>query len=71
MADQGVSRIAATHNVQHRFAYDDLRDWLTEAERLNELEVVKGATWEQDIGLAATVVKYNENSPAVIFDFGL
>ena len=68
MADKAVSRIATTHNVQHRFAYDDLRDWLVEAERLNELEVVGGATWEQDIGLAATVVKYNENAPAVLFD---
>ena len=56
------------HNVQHKFSYEDLRDWIDEADRLGELERISGANWEQDIGLAATVVKYKEDAPALLFD---
>jgi len=55
-------------NARHRFAYDDLREWLAEADRLGELETVSGAGWEQDIGLATTLVKYTDGTPALLFD---
>jgi hypothetical protein len=55
-------------NARHRFAYDDLREWLAEADRLGELETVSGASWEQDIGLATTLVKYTDGTPALLFD---
>ena len=55
-------------NLRHLLVYEDLRDWISEADRLGELREVNGATWEQDIGLACTVVKYDENSLVLLFD---
>ncbi|MBT5048049.1 MAG: UbiD family decarboxylase [Rhodospirillaceae bacterium] len=65
MADPAPVR---DHNFQHALNYEDLRDWLAEADRLGELREVKGASWEQEIGLACTLMKYDENSPALLFD---
>ena len=56
------------HNLRHSVVYQDLRDWIVEADRLGELRDVKGASWEQDIGLACTVVKYDEAAPVLLFD---
>ena len=36
-------------NLEHRLTYDDLRDWIAEAERLGELRHVTGASWQSDI----------------------
>ncbi len=54
--------------LAHRIVYDDLRGWLTEAERLGEVRVVSGATWQEDIGLAAELVLRSEIAPCVVFD---
>ena len=54
-------------NLRHLLVYEDLRDWISEADRLGELREVRGASWEQDIGLACTGVKYDENSPVLLF----
>ena len=43
-------------NVKASIAYDDLRDWLSSAERLGEVRHVSGASWQEDIGLAAEAV---------------
>ena len=43
--------------------YDDLRGWLARAERLGEVRTVRGASWEEDIGLAAEAVLREENGP--------
>jgi 4-hydroxy-3-polyprenylbenzoate decarboxylase len=48
--------------------YDDLRGWLKQAEALGEVKVVKGASWEKEIGEAAEVVLHDENAPCVVFD---
>ena len=40
-------------NLAPHIDYDDLREWLALAERLGEVKIVRGATWEEDIGLAA------------------
>jgi UbiD family decarboxylase len=45
-----------------------LRGWIAETERLGELRNVEGASWEQDIGLACTLMKYSEDAPALLFD---
>ena len=58
----------ASHNLQHGFAYQDLREWIAEADRLGELRVVTGASWQQDIGLACTLMKYSDDNPALLFD---
>ena len=44
------------------FIYEDLRSWLAEAERMNEVAKVEGATWQEDIGMAAEVVKHSETA---------
>ena len=43
-------------NIEPRIPYDDLRQWIAEADRLGELRTVTGATWQEDIGLAAEAV---------------
>src|SRR5882762_11538324 len=55
-------------NLSGPIAYDDLRQWLAQAERLGEVREVKGASWEEDIGLAAEAILRSENGPCVVFD---
>jgi UbiD family decarboxylase len=50
------------------FRYSDLREWIREAERLGELRTVLGASWQEEIGLAADVVIPADDGPAVLFD---
>lgn len=50
------------------FAYEDLREWLACAEALGEVRTVRGASWQEDIGLAAEAVLRNDNGPCVVFD---
>jgi UbiD family decarboxylase len=54
--------------IAGRIAYDDLREWLAQAERLGEVRHVNGATWQEDIGLAAEAILHAESGPCVIFD---
>jgi UbiD family decarboxylase len=49
-------------------AYEDLREWLALATRLGEVREVKGASWQEDIGLAAEAILRAENGPCVVFD---
>lgn len=55
-------------NLQAHIAYDDLREWLDHAERLGEVRHVKGASWQEDIGLAAEAILRAESGPCVVFD---
>src|ERR1700752_4198301 len=55
-------------NVKAAIAYDDLREWLVQAEALGEVRHVKGASWQEDIGLAAEAILRAENGPCVVFD---
>src|SRR3984957_19390725 len=55
-------------NVAAHIAYDDLREWLVLAERLGEVRTVRGASWQEDIGLAAEAVLRAENGPCVVFE---
>ena len=48
--------------------YNDLREWLEEAEKLGEVKHVQGASWERDIGMAAEVVLHDEKAPCVVFE---
>ena len=59
----------ARSNFTSGIAYDDLREWLALAERLGEVQgPVHGASWQEDIGLAAEAVLRAENGPCVVFD---
>jgi 4-hydroxy-3-polyprenylbenzoate decarboxylase len=49
-------------------AYNDLREWIAEANRLGELRTVTGASWQEDIGLAVDAVVPADDGPAVLFD---
>src|ERR1043166_8274477 len=55
-------------NIEARIAYDDLREWLARAELLGEVRNIKGASWQEDIGLAAEAILRAENGPCVVFD---
>ena len=58
MTIQASSKPETISNFRHNLVYEDLRGWIAEAERLDELKTVTGASWQQDIGLACTLVKY-------------
>lgn len=55
-------------NTAAAIPYDDLREWLSYAERLGEVRTVRGANVEEDIGLAAEAVLRAENGPCVVFE---
>ena len=57
-----------TNNSASRIVYNDLREWLSEAQRLNEVREVSGASWQEDIGLAAEAILRADNGPCVVFD---
>jgi UbiD family decarboxylase len=48
--------------------YDDLRDWIAEADKLKELRVAEGYNWQEEIGMAAELLQHHENAPVVLFD---
>ena len=49
-------------------AYHDLREWLAAAEKLDEVEIVKGANWQEEIGMAAELVLHSDAAPCVVFE---
>src|ERR1043166_608983 len=55
-------------NIEARIAYDDLREWLARAELLGEVRNIRGANWQEDIGLAAEAILRAENGPCVLFE---
>ena len=59
---------SAGDNIRQAIAYEDLRDWIAEADRLGELEKVDGASWQEDIGMATELVSHEEDGPALLFD---
>ncbi len=68
MDDKSTHRVSAPDNIGMRFAYDDLRGWLAEAERLGEVKTVRGADWAEEIGMATELVSHSDKTPAVVFD---
>jgi UbiD family decarboxylase len=59
---------AVNTNVGARMTYEDMREWIKEAEKLGELKVVNGLNWETEIGEVAEVVLHDENMPCIVFD---
>jgi 4-hydroxy-3-polyprenylbenzoate decarboxylase len=58
----------ASGNAGMQIGYEDLRTWLAEAERLGEVKTVRGATWQEDIGMATELVSHSDTAPAVLFE---
>lgn len=55
-------------NDQAMIAYNDLREWLAEAERLGEVKTLKDCNWQEDVGLVAEAILRAENGPCVVFE---
>lgn len=55
-------------NLAAQIPYDDLREWLAEAERIGEVRHISGASWQEDIGLVAEAILRAEHGPCVVFD---
>lgn len=54
--------------IKANVPYNDLREWISEADRLGELRSAEGYGWEEQIGMAAELLQHNENAPAALFD---
>ena len=54
--------------VGFQVAYNDLREWIAETDKLGELCVAEGYNWEEQIGMASELLQHNENAPAALFD---
>jgi 4-hydroxy-3-polyprenylbenzoate decarboxylase len=68
MADATAKTVDTGTNVGARMTYEDMREWINEADKLGELRVVEGLSWEKDIGEVAEVVLHDESAPAILFD---
>jgi UbiD family decarboxylase len=60
--------VAASDNRKARVSYDDLREWIVEAETPGELVRADGYSWEADIGMAAELLQHDQKAPAALFD---
>lgn len=48
--------------------YHDLRSWLDLAGEIGEVRSVEGASWQEEIGMAAELLNRRDPAPAVLFD---
>ena len=58
----------AEETIEHCVPYEDLRQWIDQADQLGELRRVSDATWEEDIGLATELLQHDEKAPTALFD---
>lgn len=54
--------------MKQEFRYTDLRTWIEEARKLDEVRDVEGATWQEDIGMATELLHHSDPAPVAIFD---
>jgi len=64
----GAEAAKEREQVRMEFLYEDLREWIEQAEKLGELRRVKGASWQEDIGMAAELVQHSDTAPCLLFD---
>src|SRR5579872_1853946 len=55
-------------NLTPQFSFTDLREWIEQADKLGEIRRVNGASWQEDIGMAAEIVQHSETAPCIVFD---
>jgi UbiD family decarboxylase len=67
-AGGAASRAAAGSNTAPHLAYHDMRQWLAEAQRLGEVKVVKGLSWQRDIGMVSEMAVHTDNAPCFVFE---
>jgi 4-hydroxy-3-polyprenylbenzoate decarboxylase len=64
-----IVKTVERHDGLHvELLYDDLRQWLAEAEKLGEVRVISGASWQEDIGMAAEIALHSDAAPCLVFD---
>ena len=54
--------------IDANVVYSDLREWISETEKLGELRLAEGYNWQEQIGMASELLQHNENAPAALFD---
>ncbi len=54
-------------NLKHQFAYDDLRQWIAEADKLGEMRYLKGLSWEKEIGMVTELLHHTDPAPCALF----
>lgn len=54
--------------MKANFLYADLRGWIDEARKLGEVRDVEGASWQEEIGMAAELLNHSDPAPTAIFD---
>ena len=47
-------------NLKHNVTFNDLREYIEEVDKLGELRHVEGASWEEDIGMAAELLLHSD-----------
>lgn len=60
--------MVVTDNRHACVPYDDLREWIVEADKLGELVHASGYSWQEDIGMAAELLQHDAKSPVALFD---
>ena len=48
--------------------YTDLREWLDEVDKLGEVRAISGASWQEEIGMAAELALHSDAAPCLVFD---
>ena len=57
-----------SHSNKVNVPFDDLRQWIEEADKLGELKHAEGYNWEEEIGMAAELLQHDEEAPVGLFD---
>ncbi len=68
MGNVAGAAVPASKDVSYNIPYEDLRGWIAQAEKLGEVRHVKGATWQEEMGMAAELVQHDEKAPCVLFE---
>ena len=55
-------------DIEANVTYSDLREWMVEAETLDELQVAEGYNRQKEIGMAAALLQHNGHAPVALFD---
>lgn len=58
----------SSDNRQHHLTYVDLREWIQEAETLDEIIRLKGMSWEREIGMVSALLQREDPAPCAIFE---
>src|SRR5256886_17155113 len=46
----------------------DLREWMARVDQIGELRVIRGASWQEDIGAITEILEHEEGAPGIAFD---